>query len=68
MSKHEHHPRPKLLREQAIERLRNMSDEQLRALGDTEFWSVIEPEGVCPGCDPRISAEVDRRNKRGPMN
>jgi hypothetical protein len=68
MSEHERTPRPNKSRERAIERLRQMPDEQIRALGDKEFWDVIEPEGVCPGCDPRISAEIDRRIERGPLN
>jgi hypothetical protein len=48
--------------------LRKMPDAQLRALGDGEFWNAIEPEGLCPGCDPRLAAEVTRRNARGPLN
>jgi hypothetical protein len=68
MSEHERLPRPNRSREQAIERLRKMPDAQLRALGDGEFWNAIEPEGLCPGCDPRLAAEVTRRNARGPLN
>jgi hypothetical protein len=54
--------REKPSRERAIERLRKMTDVQLRALSDADFWDAIEPEGVCPGCDPRLAAEAVRRN------
>jgi hypothetical protein len=44
------------------EPLRKMTDDQLRALSDADFWGAIEPEGVCAGCDPRLAAEAVRRN------
>jgi hypothetical protein len=44
-----------------------MSDEQLQALTDDEFWDPIEPEGICPDCDPRFAAEAKRRNARRPQ-
>jgi hypothetical protein len=46
----------------AIKRLRKMSDARLRALTDDEFWDAIEPDGICPGCDPRLAAEARRRS------
>jgi hypothetical protein len=49
------------------EQLRKLSDEQLQALTDDEFWDAIEPEGVCPHCDPRLGAEAKRRNARWPQ-
>jgi len=49
-----------------IEQLRELSDDQLRALTDDEFWGAVEPEGVCPGCDPRLAEEARRRNARAP--
>jgi hypothetical protein len=48
------------------EDLRELSDDQLQALTDDEFWDAIEPEGVCPGCDPRLAAEARRRNNQSP--
>jgi hypothetical protein len=51
----------------SIERLRKMSDEQLQALTEDEFWAAIEPDGVCPECDPRLGAEAERRNARRPQ-
>jgi len=45
----------------AIKRLRKMSDAKLQALTDDEFWGAIEPDGICPSCDPRLAAEVRRR-------
>jgi hypothetical protein len=36
------------------EDLHKMSDKQIRSLTDDEFWNAIEPEGVCPHCDPRL--------------
>jgi hypothetical protein len=44
--------------------LDKLSDAQLRALTDDEFWSAIEPEGVCEDCEPRLAAEAIRRNAR----
>jgi hypothetical protein len=49
------------------EQLNTMSDEQLCALTDDEFWGAIEPEGICPDCDPRLAAEAERRNARRPQ-
>jgi hypothetical protein len=46
------------------EPLRKMTDDQLRALSDADFWGAIEPEGVCAGCDPRLAAEAVRRNNK----
>ena len=44
-----------------IKDLRKLSDAQLRALSDDQFWDAIEPEGICPHCDPRLGAEAIRR-------
>jgi hypothetical protein len=44
--------------------LHKLSDEQLQALTDEEFWDAIEPEGACPHCDPRLAEEANRRNAR----
>jgi hypothetical protein len=46
------------------EQLHKLSDEQLQALTDDEFWDAIEPEGACPHCDPRLAEEANRRNAR----
>jgi len=44
--------------------LSKLSDAQLQALTDDEFWSAVEPEGVCPDCDEaRLVAEANRRNE-----
>jgi hypothetical protein len=44
-----------------LEDLRALSDVQLRSLTDDEFWRAVEPEGVCPCCDPRLAEEAKRR-------
>jgi hypothetical protein len=49
-----------------LQKLRELSDEQLQALSDDEFWDAIEPEGVCPTCDPRLAEEARRRNVHAP--
>ena len=45
------------------EQLARLSDDQLRALSDDEFWNAIEPAGLCPCCDDaRLNMEAYRRN------